>query len=107
MSLPFDVTPKILHDGAAACRTTNDAVQGQIQQMRNYVDSLMGSYRGTAAMALHSLSEQWHSDAQALNHVLTTIAQGLDHNANNYTHHETVNLANVSKVASSLPAARL
>lgn len=104
--MQFTVTAAELLSAANTCRNTNQQIQDQIARMQNYVLGLMGSYTGTAAQALQALSEQWGNDATQLNYVLSTIADGLTSNANNYIHHETVNTLNMSHITSTLPAGK-
>jgi WXG100 family type VII secretion target len=104
--MQFSVTAGDVNNGAASCRSTNDLVQTQITQMVNYVTGLMGSYQGVAAAAMLNVSDQWMNDAKQLNFVLTTIADGLSSNANNYVNHETTNTTNYTNILTSLPAAK-
>jgi len=104
--MQFTVTAAELLNAAKACQQTNEQVQAQIKQMQTYVQGLMGSYQGPCALALQQLSDQWGADAVTLNNVLSTIAQGLTSNANNYVTFETANTQNLTNIASGLPAAR-
>lgn len=104
--MQFTVTATELNTAANNCISANDVIQGEISQMRNYVAGLMGVYQGTAALALQSLSDQWATDAAALNNVLLTIAANLRSNAGNYTDNENTNTANFVNLASGLPPAR-
>jgi WXG100 family type VII secretion target len=102
----FVATPQDLLNGATNCVNTNSQVQSQIQQMQNLIQGLMGTYQGTAATQLQSLSQQWHTDSSQLNFVLETIAQGLQSNAHNYRDFEAAATANLARVQSGLPGAR-
>jgi WXG100 family type VII secretion target len=104
--MQFEVTAAELNNAASNCLNANETIQAEISAMRNYVTGLMGAYQGPAAMALHNLSEQWGSDALALNNVLTTIANNLTNNANNYVASEDSNTKNYVNIASNLPPAR-
>jgi WXG100 family type VII secretion target len=104
--MQFTVTPAELHSAAKTCQNTNQQIQGQISQMQNYVLGLMGSYEGTAALALQHLSDQWGADAKSLNVVLSTIADGLTFNANNYVTSEAGNATNLMNIVSGLPNAK-
>jgi len=104
--MQFQVTAAELNTAAANCLSANETIQGEITAMRNYINGLMGTYQGTAAMALQSLSEQWGNDAVALNNVLTTIANNLTSNAGNYVANENANSSNFVNIANSLPPAR-
>ncbi len=103
----FGATPKDLLAAAATCRNTNTDIQAQIARMRHYVDGLAVRYRGPAALQLYALSQQWGADADQLNFVLSTIADRLTGNSNNYVQHETTNTTSLAGIASSLPTARL
>lgn len=103
----FTVTTDQLTYAAGQCRTTNDQIQGQIGRMQGYIAGLMGSYQGTAAVALQRLSDQWSADSKSLNFVLSTIADGLTTNANNYDTSESANTANLASITAGLPAARI
>lgn len=104
--MQFTVTAAELISAATTCTNTNRQIQGQIQQMRSLIAGLMGSYQGPAALQLQALSDQWGRDADALNYVLTTIANGLTSNANNYVTHESTNTSNYTNVMATLPNAR-
>jgi 6 kDa early secretory antigenic target len=105
-AMQFTVTAAELLNAATTCRNTNEQIQAQVAQMQNYVLGLMGSYQGTAAIALQQLSEQWGADAKQLNFVLSTIADGLTGNAHNYVLSETANTTNLTSIGSGLPAPR-
>lgn len=98
MAMYFDVTAEELLLASSNCRLINSLVQTQIGKMQTYVLGLMGTYKGTAAFALQQLSDRWGADAKTLNHVLSTIADGLTTNANNYVSHETVNTGNLNRI---------
>ena len=103
--MQFAVTASDLTKAATNCTTTNTQVQADIAKMISFVGNLMGSYQGNAALAMESVTQQWSNDATQLNYVLTTISQGLNSNANNYTDNEQINTANYSNIAGNLPAA--
>jgi WXG100 family type VII secretion target len=102
----FTVTAAELISAATTCTNTNRQIQAQIQQMRSLVAGLMGSYQGPAATQLQTLSDRWGKDADALNYVLTTIADGLTANASNYVSSESNNNKNYTTVLASLPNAK-
>lgn len=104
--MQFTATPEGIIAAAASCDSTNAEIQQEISQMQQYVAGLIGSYTGTAASMLESLSQQWGQDAITLNNVLTEIASNLRSNADNYTTNETTNTNNYSNLLSNLPPAR-
>jgi WXG100 family type VII secretion target len=106
VDMQFIATPDELKSAAAKTSLTNTQIQAQILAMQAYVVGLMAAYRGRSAIALSDLTERWNADAKALGHVLTTIADGLTSNANNYVSSEAANSTNLSNIAASLPAAR-
>ena len=104
--MQFTVTAAELTNAATTCQNTNETIQAGIAQMQAYVANLMGSYQGTAAIALQALSDQWGQDAATLNTVLSEIAANLNSNAGNYTTNETTNQTNYNNLLSNLPPAR-
>jgi WXG100 family type VII secretion target len=104
--MQLEVTPERLLTAGIDCKVTNEMIQVQIARMQSYIATLMGSYTGVAAQAMHALCEQWGADAKKLNYVLTTISAGLTENGHNYVHHETVNTVNLHNVTASLPTGR-
>jgi WXG100 family type VII secretion target len=101
----FTVTPQELLNAATNCTNSNAQIQTQVQQVLTFIDSLMASgYSGPCASQLSTVSEQWHTDASALNNVLTEIAANLTTSANNYSSNEGQNATNLVGVGSSLPA---
>jgi len=101
----FTVTPQELLNAATYCTNANAQIQGQVQQVLSYIDSLIASgYKGPAANQLVTTSQQWHADATALNNVLIEIASVLQNNASNYSGGEGQNAINLFSVGSALPA---
>jgi len=97
--MQFTVTARELQAAAATVRRTNTEIQGQIRKMQAYVEGLMATYQGTAAVQLQGLSAQWGADSSQLNYVLSTIADGL-------TSNETANTVNLANIQSGLPPGR-
>jgi WXG100 family type VII secretion target len=105
--MQFDVTPEDLLNAATTCQRTNQEIQSQILKIRNYIQGLMASYRGPAALQLQTTSDMWQKDASALNVVLDKIAHNLQINAHNYGHGEGTNVVNLAHIASTLGTARI
>jgi WXG100 family type VII secretion target len=100
----FTVTPQELVTAAKTCQNTNGEIQTQVQQVVNFVNSLVDSgYQGPCASQLVNVSNQWRADATNLNAVLNEIAGNLITNANNYSGGESQNMNNVIAVGTTMP----
>jgi WXG100 family type VII secretion target len=101
--MQFSVTPSALTQAAQSCTNANTEIQGQIQQVVNFIDDLLASgYQGPCATQLQTLATQWQTDATKLNTVLTEIAGNLKTNAANYSGGESQNTANLINVGVGL-----
>jgi WXG100 family type VII secretion target len=105
--MQFTTTPQDLLNAASICKNTNNQIQGQIQQVKNYIDGLMATYQGPAAIQLGIVSERWHKDALNLNNALTEIASNLTYCAHNYGRSEEINVSNLGRVGAALPPVNL
>lgn len=103
----YKVTASELLSAASTCRSTNQEIQAQIARMRSLIDQIEAIYHGPASTQLQALSQQWKGDADQLNLVLSTIADGLTSNANNYVAGEDSASRSLVAVGAALPPARL
>ncbi len=93
-----------LNNAATYTTNTNGQIQGQVQSVLTFINSLRDSgYTGSCASQLSAVADQWYTDAQNLNNVLTEIAGNLRTNANNYAGGESTNTTNVTAVGATLP----
>jgi len=107
MSTPlFGLTLDELPAAASKCDAAQGEVQGSIQSMVNYVNTLAGSYTGITAQELVAVTNQWHNDSNVLCSVLADIANGLRLNYQTYKAAEEGSYTNLANVQATLPPGR-
>lgn len=77
MAAGFNASPEELDQLNNDIRTTNDDVQGQLNAVRNTVDTLASVWKGGAQQAFATLMERFNEDARKLQEALITIADGI------------------------------
>jgi uncharacterized protein YukE len=102
----YTTTPEGLRAAAADCRNTNENIRLRIMNMRTYMLHLSSVYRGPASVELLGVSQEWGVIGDQLNYVLSTISNGLTHNAVNYDAAEVDGTRNLRSVGSSMPPPR-
>src|SRR5215475_4620793 len=100
--MQFTATPQELITAANFCVNINQEIQTNVQRIQTYIQGLMATYQGPAALQLQATSEQWARDAAAVNNVLNEIALNLQKNAQNYSNNEQQNLTNIAGVGAQL-----
>lgn len=99
----YQVTPEYI--AAAATDSTNTAAQieGQLAEVKSYVNSLEASWRGIAHDRFVALMAEYDILARMLHDALTGIAGGLHGAYVNYKQSEDQNIRNLAAIESSMP----
>ncbi|MEU6341915.1 WXG100 family type VII secretion target [Streptomyces sp. NPDC046977] len=101
----YNTTPAELKSKATDIRTTQEVVQGKLDNLKSYVVGLEGVWGGIASNTFQQLMQEWDTHAAHLQQALLAIATGLDGSADNYIQSEQSNISNIHNV--QLPPARL
>lgn len=103
----FQTTPEQLTTAAAACDATAANVEAALAQLKTFVIGTEEWWQGIASTAFQELMIRYDVNSQKLHEALTEIAVRLRNNASNYGDGEHTNLANVTNIQQTLPAANL
>ncbi|WP_326550299.1 WXG100 family type VII secretion target [Micromonospora sp. NBC_01813] len=103
----YGVTPQQVQAGAQSAAAIADEISVGLDQLRQFVASLRGSWEGVAQLSFDELMQRWALDAQNLHNALVGISNGLDSTYQNYTTSELANNQAVQNVSASMPPARL
>lgn len=81
---------------------TNDQVQGELSRLQGTVDSIRGSWQGTAQVSFDNLMQRYNTAAQQLREALTEISGNIRTNARNFDDVEASNDSAFNQVGSGL-----
>ncbi|GAB3942382.1 WXG100 family type VII secretion target [Corynebacterium tapiri] len=102
MTQLFTTEAEVMVSTAANVDDTNARVQGELSRLADVVDTLRGSWAGTAQASFDNLMERYDAAAQRLQQALTSIAENLRSNAGNFSDVEASNETAFNSVASGL-----
>lgn len=107
----YKITPEALMAAAIACVDTNEDIQGQLANLRNYVINLQLRWRGMAANAFALLMADYDRHARMLGQALAdpndSIASALRHTAMVYEETENANVSHITQTGGYLPTVKL
>lgn len=87
---------------AQKVESTNEQVQGQLQQLKNKLDPLQSVWKGGAYASFQSLMERWNQDAKQLNDALRSIGERLKANQQKYQQSEDTNQSSFTSISNRL-----
>jgi WXG100 family type VII secretion target len=99
----YRVTPEYLAGAAADTSNTASEIEGQLGEIRTYVNSLEAVWGGIAHGRFVGLMAEYDILANMLHEAMIGIAGGLHGNYINYTQSEQQNLTNLAAIEASLP----
>lgn len=99
----YRVTPEYLANAATDTGNTASDIQGELAEIRSYVNSLEAVWRGVAHDRFVALMAEYDVLARMLHDALTGIADGLHGNYINYRDSEQQNLTNLANIEASMP----
>jgi WXG100 family type VII secretion target len=85
------VTFSAVSAAAADCGTVASQMNQQLDDLKTYLNPLVGTWTGNAAEAYRALEAQWQRSASDLTAVLLQIQKALDTAYQNYTATEAAN----------------
>ncbi|AHI21894.1 hypothetical protein B843_02515 [Corynebacterium vitaeruminis DSM 20294] len=83
---------------AARVDDTNNEVQSELGRLRGVVDSVRGSWVGSAQVSFDNLMQRWNASATDLQEALTSISENIRANASSFDTVEADNAAQFSTV---------
>ncbi|MFD1152076.1 WXG100 family type VII secretion target [Saccharothrix hoggarensis] len=91
-----------LQNAAKDIMSTNEAVQGTLNNLRNTIDSVSGAWKGSAADAFNKLMERFNDDAAKLQEALVSIAEQITGTTQTYVQQEEEQAQEMSQIAGRL-----
>jgi WXG100 family type VII secretion target len=85
------VTFSAVSAAAADCGSVANSMNRQLDELKSYLNPLVGSWTGEAAEHYRSLEAQWERSAADLTAVLNQIQKALDTAYQNYSETERAN----------------
>jgi early secretory antigenic target protein ESAT-6 len=85
------VTFGAVQAASADCGTVANQMNQQLDDLKSYLNPLVGSWTGQAAEQYRALEAQWERSASDLTAVLTQIQKALDNAYQNYAATEAAN----------------
>jgi WXG100 family type VII secretion target len=85
------VTFSAVSSAAADCGTVANVMNQKLDDLKTYLNPLVGTWTGEAAEAYRALETQWERSASDLTAVLLQIQKALDAAFQNYTATEAAN----------------
>ena len=101
----FRVTATDIRAASTATRQTAEEVQGDLTDLRRYVQDVEAMWQGVASNTFQLLMEDFDVYAAMLNQALTDIASGLEGNYVNYSATEEQQIKNLQAVNGTIPGA--
>ncbi|PSL54746.1 WXG100 family type VII secretion target [Saccharothrix carnea] len=91
-----------LENAAKDIMSTNDGVQGILNNLRNTIDSVSGAWKGEAATAFGRLMERFNDDAAKLQEALVSIAEQITGTTQTYVQQEQEQAQEMSQIMGRL-----
>jgi len=83
-------------------RDVNEQIQSTLNGLRDRLEPLKGTWKGSAAASFQQLEDRWHEDATRLNGALIGIADSLKQAHGSYTSAESEVGQSISTITSRL-----
>lgn len=99
----YHVTPEYLANAATDTGNTAEQIRLQLDQIKTYVYSLEGSWKGIAHTRFIALMAEYDTLAAMLHDALTGISSGLHGNYVNYRDSEQQNITNLQNIEAGMP----
>ncbi|WP_047261212.1 WXG100 family type VII secretion target [Corynebacterium mustelae] len=93
MSNVFRTEADVMVATAGRVDDTNNEVQSELTRLRGVVDSVRGSWQGSAQHAFDNLMQRWNTAAGELQEALTSISENIRSNARSFESVEADNAA--------------
>jgi WXG100 family type VII secretion target len=100
--MALTVTAQELDALAKHIADVNDATQGTLRQVGSTVDTLAGTWKGSAATAFGNLMTRFHEDATKVQEALMAIAEQISSSADVYARNEADQEGSMSGIANRL-----
>lgn len=98
MSGLFRTEADVMVATAARVDDTNNEVQSELNRLRGVVDSVRGSWTGSAQVSFDNLMQRWNASAADLQDALGSISENIRANATSFDTIETDNAAQFTSV---------
>ncbi|MCS4489585.1 MULTISPECIES: WXG100 family type VII secretion target [unclassified Corynebacterium] len=102
MSNLFRTESDVMVATAGRVDDTNNEVQSELNRLRGVVDSVRGSWSGTAQVAFDGLMERWNTSALELQKALSSISDNIRSNARAFENVEADNAQSLHNVGGGL-----
>ncbi|MCU9518883.1 WXG100 family type VII secretion target [Corynebacterium sp. ES2794-CONJ1] len=102
MSNLFRTESDVMVATAGRVDDTNNEVQSELNRLRGVVDSVRGSWSGTAQVAFDGLMERWNTSALELQKALSSISGNIRSNARAFENVEADNAQSLHNVGGGL-----
>ena len=89
-------------DAAQKVDNVNQQIQSRLSQLRSQLQPLAGQWRGQGSSSFQSLMTRWDQDVSNLNQALSTIAQKLRGNQQQYQVAEDTNQGSFRSILNRL-----
>ncbi|MCS4535650.1 WXG100 family type VII secretion target [Corynebacterium sp. HS2168-gen11] len=100
MGNQFRTEADVMMATAGRVDDTNAQVQSELNRLRTVVDSVRGSWAGSAQVAFDSLMQRWNQSAQDLQQALVSIGENIRSNAKAFENVEADNAQAFASVGS-------
>jgi WXG100 family type VII secretion target len=100
--MALTVTAEELDALAKHIADVNEATQGTLRQVGSTVDTLAGSWKGTAATAFSNLMARFHDDARKVQEALMAIAEQIATSSEVYARNEQEQEQSMTGIAGRL-----
>lgn len=88
MSQLFRTEADVMIATAGNVDNVNSNVQGELGRLRGIVDTLRGSWAGTAQVSFDNLMQRYDTSSNRLQEALAAISDNLRSNSSNFAHTE-------------------
>ncbi|AGS34041.1 hypothetical protein B841_02790 [Corynebacterium maris DSM 45190] len=98
MSQMFRTEADVMRAAAGNVDDTNTSVQGELKRLQNVVDTVRGSWAGTAQVSFDNLMIRYNESARDLHEALASIADNIRSNAVGFEDMEATNAQSFDRV---------
>ena len=102
MSNNFKTEADVMVATAGKVDDTNNQVNSELQRLRTVVDTVRGSWSGSAQVSFDRLMERWDQSAVKLGNALGSISENIRANARNFESMEAQNASTISNIGAGL-----
>lgn len=87
----FRTEAEVMVATAGRVDDTNNEVQSELTRLRGVVDTIRGSWAGSAQVSFDNLMQRWNTSATNLQEALSSISENIRSNARSFENVETDN----------------